>query len=95
LKSLYDNQLLEETCRLNRDTLEQIEKMLLLDEFKFESTKIERFNLVNHAKQIQKIITSPPPKIIRKPINDTNSIHNNILSYFADFPSISLLYDPI
>jgi len=94
-ESLKDRQLLKETCHLNSNIIGQMERMLLLDEFKFDNTKIDRFNLVNHAKQIQKIITSPPPEIIRKPINDTNSIHNNILSYFADFPSISLLYDPI
>ena len=93
LKSLKDNQLLEETCFLNRSILKHMEKIILLDEFKFDNTKIERFSLVNHAKQIQKIIKSPPPELNGKLTKATKSIHNNILSYFADFPSISLLYD--
>ena len=93
LKSLDDKQLLKETCHLNRNILGQLERMLLLDEFKIESTRIDRFNLVNHAKQIKKIINSPPPELNGKLTKNTNGIHNNMLSYFADFPSISLLYD--
>ena len=93
LKDLVDPGLLRDTQTLNRRSLEMMGNLLSADEIDFDNKDIERFSLSNHAGHIQKIISSFENKP-EETIKITN-IQDNMLSYFAELPSIRLLYDPI
>ena len=94
LKDLKDDGLLNETRRLNIEKLQKIEKMLSINTISFDETIIKNFSLSNHAKQIDIIISSLKNEIT-EPCIPKKNINHTIISYFADFPSISLLYNPI
>ena len=93
LKNLSDPGLLRDTQTLNSISLEQMEKLLSTNLLLFNSKIIKRFNLSNHANQIQKIISSfeNKPHETMKSIN----IQDNVLSYFAGLPSIRLLFNTV
>ncbi len=93
LKNLSDPGLLRDTQTLNSISLEQMEKLLSTNLLLFNSKIIKRFNLSNHANQIQRIISSfeNKPQGTMKSIN----IQDNVLSYFAGLPSIRLLFNTV
>ena len=94
LKDLEDPGLFEETRKMNANILEQMNIMLAMDTIPFKEKVIEKFSLTNHAEQIGNIISS-----LKNDIQNTSSPKKNInysmVASFADFASISLLYDPI
>ena len=94
LSDLQDPGLLKETRQMNTIILKQMEKLLSINIMNFDDSSIEKFSLQNHANQIGSIISSLDIKI-KVPITHKKNIDYNITSYFADFNSISLLYDPV
>lgn len=94
LRDLKDNGLLEETCKMNTSLLIKMDNMLSIDYVSFSNSDIEKFNLTNHAKQIGNIISSSKISINRNYLPKKN-INYSIMASFINFPSISLLYDPI
>ena len=94
LKDLEDPGLLEETRKMNNIKLKQMKKMLSIDMIAFDETVIKKFSLVNHAEQIGNIISSLKNDI-QMPLSPKKNINYTIMTSFADFASISLLYDPV
>ncbi|MCK5200624.1 MAG: hypothetical protein KAR21_19850, partial [Spirochaetales bacterium] len=94
LKDLNDPGLLKETRKMNNIKLEQMEIMLSIDMIAFDETVIEKFSLANHAEQIGNIISSLKNDIDLSPSSKEN-VNYSIIASFANFASISLLYDPI
>ena len=94
LKDLEDPGLFEETRKINTNILEQMDIMLAIDTILFEEKVIEKFSLTNHAEQIGNIISSLKNDIEITPSPKKN-INYSMVASFADFASISLLYDPI
>jgi len=94
LKDLKDDGLLNETRKLNIEKLQKMENMLSYNAFSFDETIIKNFSLSNHAQQIKNIISSFENEF-KEPDFPKININYTIISYFANFPSISLLYNPI
>lgn len=94
LRELKDKGLLTETRKMNEGKLKKMENMLSTDTVPFENSIIKKFSLQNHAEEIKKIIYSLENGF-RVPEFSNKNVNYNIISYFADFTSISLLYNPI
>ncbi|MDA3939967.1 MAG: hypothetical protein PF693_11790 [Spirochaetia bacterium] len=94
LKELTDPGLLEETRKLNIKILEQMENMLSINSIIFNENDIKKFSLQNHAEQIWNIIFSFKNEKLMTSSSNKN-INPSIISSFANFPSISLLYNPL
>jgi hypothetical protein len=94
LEEIEDSGLLKETRELNNIKLEEMEKLLFLSDIPFNEIDIIQFSLPVHAETIGIIISSFKKDF---QVNNTSSksINYSIISSFADFPSISLLYDPV
>jgi hypothetical protein len=93
LKKLIDPGIISETQKLNKTNIEEIERMVFIKNIRFDSETIDRFNLSSHGDQIKYIISSFNSKLAVN--RATNNISENMISSFADFPSISLLNNPI
>ncbi len=94
LRELQDKGLLEETRKMNTSLLNKMDNMLSIDNFSFHDSDIEKFSLANHAEQIGNIISSSKINIKRN-YSPKKNINYSIMASFINFPSISLLYDPV
>lgn len=93
LSDLFDHGLLRETQTINRIDLERLNTLLSIESGEFNEAGIERFNLPNHAKQIQKIII--PFDNILPEIKNSPDIQTEMLSSFTEITSIRLLFEPL